>query len=75
VITAGQPPLAMPAVPPFDRSPTAAPATPMPVPAAVQLIDTAVVAVGYVWLCCGAAALIGAGAVLVWLARRSSRRK
>jgi hypothetical protein len=47
----------------------------MPVPAAVQLIDTAVVAVGYVWLCCGAAALIGAGAVLVWLARRSSRRK
>jgi hypothetical protein len=75
VITEAQPPLAVPAVPAFDRSPTATPPLPTAVPVAVQLIDTAAVALGYAWLCCGVAFLIAAAATLVWLARRSGRRR
>jgi hypothetical protein len=44
------------------------------VPGPAQLIDNGVVALSYLWLCCGALALAGAALGLVWLARRSKRR-
>ncbi len=70
---AGRPPLVGPALPPAEPSPapTSAAST---VPSAAQLIDNAIVAVSYVWLCCGVALLVLGGAVLVWLVRRGSRR-
>jgi hypothetical protein len=71
----GSQPLALPAGPTLNLAPTALPPTPTVVPTAVQLIDAAVVALGYAWLCCGVAALIAAAAILVWLARRSRRRR
>lgn len=69
----GQPPLVGPAAPPVEPSPVPASAT-SAVPSAAQLIDNAIVALSYVWLCCGVAFLALAAAVLIWLARRSPRR-
>lgn len=67
----GQPPLVGPAAPPPEATPR--PVT-SDVPSPAQLIDNSVVALSYVWLCCGALALAGAAVALVWLARRSKRR-
>jgi len=38
-----------------------------------RLIDTAVIAVSYLWLCCGIFVLIGITLGLVWLARDKGR--
>jgi hypothetical protein len=37
------------------------------------LIDQGVLALGYLWLCCGVVALFGVGGLLVWFFRRSRR--
>ncbi len=69
----GPRPLVGPAAPPVEPSPVP-PSAPSAVPSAAQLIDNAIVALSYAWLCCGVA-LLGLGAVaIVWLARRSARR-
>ena len=34
------------------------------------LIDMAIMALGYLWLCCGVVLLIGATLIIVWLMRR-----
>ena len=41
--------------------------------ALARLIDQGVLAVGYLWLCCGVLALLGAGGGLLWFFRRSRR--
>jgi len=41
--------------------------------ALATLIDQGVLAVGYLWLCCGVLALVGAGGALIWFSRRSRR--
>jgi hypothetical protein len=38
-----------------------------------SLIDQAVLAIGYLGLCCGVLALVGVGSALVWFVRRSRR--
>lgn len=38
-----------------------------------RLIDQGVLAVGYLWLCCGVLALVGVGGALIWFFRRSRR--
>jgi hypothetical protein len=38
-----------------------------------RLIDTAIIALSYVWLCCGIFVLIGTTLLLVWLARGKAR--
>ena len=38
-----------------------------------RLIDQGVLAVGYLWLCCGILALVGVGGALVWSFRRARR--
>jgi hypothetical protein len=38
-----------------------------------NLIDQSVLAVGYLWLCCGVLALLGVVGVLVWFFRQSRR--
>jgi len=38
-----------------------------------RLIDLGVIAVSYVWLCCGIFVLIGTTVLLVWLARGKRR--
>ena len=63
-------PLAGPAAPP-EPTPTQAPAV---APGAAQLIDSGVVALSYLWLCCGALLLIVVGLAVLWLWRRSKRR-
>jgi len=74
-----------PSLLPQPGPPLAAPPAPLPepasqpepsrneVPSAAQLIDNALLAVSYVWLCCGVLALIMAAAAFLWLARRSKR--
>jgi hypothetical protein len=52
---------------------TSAP-TPPEAPGVAQLIDSGVVALSYLWLCCGALFLVAAALTLVWLSRRSKRR-
>jgi hypothetical protein len=37
------------------------------------LIDQGVLALGYLWLCCGVVALLAIGGALVWFFRRSPR--
>jgi hypothetical protein len=37
------------------------------------LIDRGVLTLGYLWLCCGVLALIGAAVALFWFFRRSRR--
>jgi hypothetical protein len=66
-----QPPLVGPAVPLPEPTPTPAPAE---APGPAELIDSAIVALGYVWLCCGVLFLVVAALTVVWLARRSRRR-
>ncbi len=75
-----------PSLRPNSGLPLAGPAAPLPapapkpetalsdVPSAAQLIDNGVVALSYLWLCCGVFFLIGATLGLVWLVRRSRRR-
>lgn len=57
-------------------APPEATATPEPpaAPGVAELIDSGVVALSYLWLCCGALLLAAAALVIVWLARRSKRR-
>lgn len=43
--------------------------------AVARLIDSGIVLLSYVWLCCGVFVLIGATVILVWLARRGQRRR
>ena len=64
-------PLVGPAAPPeptVTQVPSVAP------PGAAQLIDSGVVALSYLWLCCGALLLVVVGLVVLWLWRRSKRR-
>ena len=68
----GQSPLVGPTVRPPEATPV--PAVPAAVSGPAQLIDSGVVALSYLWLCCGAFGLAAAALVLVWLARRSKRR-
>jgi hypothetical protein len=63
-------PLVGPAAPP-EPTPTAAPPV---APGAAQLIDSGVVALSYLWLCCGALLLAVVGLAVLWLWRRSKRR-
>jgi hypothetical protein len=60
-------PLVGPAAPP-EPTPTAAPPV---APGAAQLIDSGVVALSYLWLCCGALLLAVVGLAVLWLWRRS----
>jgi hypothetical protein len=48
--------------------------TPAEAPGVAQLIDSGVVALSYLWLCCGALFLVAAALTIVWLSRRSKRR-
>jgi len=41
--------------------------------ALARLIDQGVLAVGYLWLCCGILALVGVGGARIWFFRRSRR--
>ena len=61
------------AAPPAERLRPTSPATSNSPPAVATLIDNAIVALSYVWLCCGVIVLVVAGLVLVWLARRGRR--
>jgi hypothetical protein len=63
-------PLAGPAVPP---EPTPTEVSPV-APGAAELIDSGVVALSYLWLCCGVLLLAAAGLAVLWLWRRSKRR-
>jgi hypothetical protein len=63
-------PLVGPAAPP-EPTPTAAPPV---APGTAQLIDSGVVALSYLWLCCGALLLAVVGLAVLWLWRRSKRR-
>ena len=63
-------PLVGPAAPP-EPTPTEAPPV---APGAAQLIDSGVVALSYLWLCCGALLLAVVGLAVLWLWRRSKRR-
>jgi len=66
-----QPPLSGAAAPVDEAEPT-----PSPEPAgAAQMIDSAVMLLGYAWLCCGAALLALAVVAFVWIMRRSARRR
>ena len=38
-----------------------------------RLIDQGVLAMGYLWLCCGILALVGVGGALIWFVQRSRR--
>lgn len=69
----GPQPLVGPAAPAVEPSPVPTSAT-LAVPSAAQLIDNAIVALSYVWLCCGVVLLVLGAVVLIWLARRSARR-
>jgi cytoskeletal protein RodZ len=64
------PPLAGPAAPP-EPTPTQIPPR---APTAADLIDSGVVALSYLWLCCGALLLIATGLVVLWLWRRGKRK-
>jgi hypothetical protein len=63
-------PLVGPAALPEATPTQAAPAP----PGAAELIDSGVVALSYLWLCCGALLLAAAGLTIVWLSRRSRRQ-
>jgi hypothetical protein len=63
------PPLVGPAAPP-EPTTTKAPSV---APGAAQLIDSGVVALSYLWLCCGALLLAVVGLAVLWLWRRSKR--
>ncbi len=63
-------PLVGPAAAP-EPTPTEAPPV---APGAAQLIDSGVVALSYLWLCCGALLLAVVGLAVLWLWRRSKRR-
>ena len=66
----GNKPLAGTAEPPAATSTPTSPEA----PSAAQLIDSGVVALSYLWLCCGALLLAAAALTIVWLSRRSKRR-
>lgn len=59
-----------------EAAPPEATSTPTPpeAPGVAQLIDSGVVALSYLWLCCGALFLVAAALTIVWLSRRSKRR-
>ena len=63
-------PLVGPAVPP---EPTPTKTSPV-APGAAELIDSGVIALSYLWLCCGELLLVVAGLTALWLWRRSKRR-
>jgi hypothetical protein len=63
-------PLVGPAAPP-EPTPTQIPPQ---APTAADLIDSGVVALSYLWLCCGAFLLVAAGLAILLLWRRSKRR-
>ena len=74
LLPGSQPPLAAPPAPPVERQPAPADSPAGDVLDVAQLIDAGVVALGYIWLCCGALALVGVTLILVWLLRRGRGR-
>ncbi len=72
---ATQSPLVGPAAQPAQPAAAAAGVTPeAPAPGPAQLIDSGVVALSYLWMCCGVIVLAVAALVVMWLARRSRAR-
>ncbi len=69
----GQPLVAPPAPTPAQRPTPAAPTKTSEALSLARLIDTGIVALSYVWLCCGVFVLIGTTLLLVWLARGKGR--
>lgn len=65
----GNAPLTGPAVAAIE--PTAEPDT--PAPGVAELIDSGIVALSYVWICCGGLLLLGVAAAAYFLARRNRR--
>lgn len=63
-----QQPLVGPAVPPAEPGPE--PTATSEVPSAAELIDNSIVALSYLWMCCGALLLVALALAAVWLARR-----
>ena len=74
LLPGSQPPLAAPPAPPVERQPAPADSPAGDVLDVAQLIDAGVVALGYIWLCCGALALVGVTLILVWLLRGGRSR-
>lgn len=68
----GQPPLGGPAVRPAETA--AADAVTPEAAGPAQLIDSGIVALSYLWLCCGFIFLVVAALTVIWLARRSRNR-
>ena len=66
----GQPLVAPPAPTLAPRPPAAASSDALTL---ARLIDEGIVALSYLWLCCGVLVLAVAALVIVWLARRSKR--
>jgi len=65
-------PLVAPPAPTLAPRPAAAASTSDALSLA-RLIDEGIVALSYLWLCCGVLMLVVAALVIVWLARRSKR--
>ena len=65
-------PLVAPPAPTLAPRP-AAPAATSDALSLARLIDEGIVALSYLWLCCGVLVLAAAALVIVWLARRSKR--
>jgi hypothetical protein len=63
-------PLVGPAAPPEPTSTQIPPQA----PTAADLIDNGVVALSYLWLCCGAFLLVAAGLAVLWLWRRGKQK-
>ena len=71
-LTQGRPELARPGIAPAPEVVAMTP-TVAPVSGAARLIDNAVLAMGYLWLCCGALFVVVLALIVVWLVRRNRR--
>jgi hypothetical protein len=69
-----QPPLIAPAVPSADPAENDNQTPDQAATSVAELIDNGVIALSYVWLCCGGLFLIAAALLLIWLSRRGRRR-
>lgn len=71
----GQPLVAPPAPTLAPRATPAAANKTSEASSLARLIDTAIIALSYIWLCCGIFVLIGTTLLLVWLARGKARAR